>query len=261
MIKTAMAFLILGASVCLGQLEVKSASYYHLQGLGEITEVGSLRLADSVPTITAVPVAVIRIDTKAANVEVICTDVNREPYQALKVSPQVWVIDKPGKWWVDVTAIDFSRAVYGRKSLTVVVGDPGPAPPDPTPPNPPSPVPNDYGVGSVAYTKAPRDFSSARQYEKVYRQAGDFLFGVPTLKFVTSSNDVHAKDPNRSVLAWITQQYGLIQCTDAAVCKQWAEWRSAVSAALIESQKKRAYTKQDWYNAFIEIATALEAVK
>jgi hypothetical protein len=62
-------------------------------------------------------------------------------------------------------------------------------------------------------------------------------------------------------MAWINQQYGLVQCPDIEVCKVWASWRTKVSAAMLESQKKRAFTAQDWFNAFNEVAQALEAIK
>jgi hypothetical protein len=264
MARTILAAWLFLSSVALAQLEVKSGTYYQLDGLGKITQVGDLTLVAAPPSIVVKPVGIIRVETEAANVEVSISDSQRTPYEATQLDSKTWVINTPGRWWIDVTAIDFAKNIYGRKQSVVVVGGsgPGPEPPGPGPtPDPPSPVPNDYGVGKPAYENAPRDGATAKKMATIYRQAGDFLFGVPSLKFVESSNSQHANDPNRSVMAWIKQQYDLVQCPDVETCKQWAVWKSKLSEAMIESQKRRAFTRQDWYSAFREIANAVEQVR
>lgn len=246
-------------SSCLGQVEVKSGTYYQIDGLGKVTQVGELTLVPAMPQITVKPVGVVRVETEAANIEVAISDAARVPYEAAKLDAKTWIINKPGRWWVDVTAIDFEKNIYGRKSAVVDVGEaPGPGP-GPNPP--PSPVPNEYGVGKVAYENAPRDVASAVRFASIYRQAGDFLFGVPSLKFIESNSSVHSADPNRSVLAWIKQQYDLVQCPDVETCKQWNTWKLKINEAMLESQRKRAFTRQDWFSAFREIANAVEQVK
>lgn len=253
-------------SACLAQVEVKSGTYYQLDGLGKITQVGDLTLVAAPPSIVIKPVGIIRVETEAANVEVSISDSQRTPYEAKQLDSKTWVINTPGRWWIDVTAIDFTKNIYGRKQSVVVVGGSGPGPeppgPGPTPPPPtPSPVPNDYGIGQIAYSLAPRDTASAAKYAAIYKQAGDFLYGVPSLKAVSSSNLAHAADPNRNVLAWIKQQYSLVQCTDQAVCQQWEAWKLNVTKAFTVSQQKRQFTNQDWYNAFNEVARALAEVR
>jgi len=255
--KFATAWLLI-ASACFGQVEVKSGTYYQLDGLGKITQVGNLTLVAAPPTITVKPVGVIRVETEAANIEVAISDSARVPFEATKLDNKTWIINKPGRWWVDVTAIDFEKNIYGRKSAVIDVGEaPGPGPNPP----PPSPVPNEYGVGKVAYENAPRDVASAVKFAAIYRQASDFLFGVPSLKFIESNSSVHASDPNRSVMAWIKQQYDLVQCPDVETCKQWTTWKLKINEAMLESQRRRAFTRQDWYSAFREIANAVEQVK
>lgn len=261
--KFAIAWLLI-ATACLAQVEVKSGTYYQLDGLGKVTQVGSLTLVASPPSITVKPVGIIRVETEAANIEVSISDESRVPFEATKLDTNTWIINKPGRWWIDVTAIDFEKNIYGRKQAVIDVGkapDPGPSPGPNPPPTPPSPITNDYGVGKPAYENAPRDGTTAKKMASIYRQAGDFLFGIPSLKFVESSNSQHAGDPNRSVMAWIKQQYDLVQCPDVETCKLWAVWKSKLSEAMIESQRRRAFTRQDWYSAFREIANAVEQVR
>lgn len=255
--KIASAWLLI-ASACFAQVDVKSGTYYQVDGLGKVTQVGDLTLVAALPTIVVRPVGVVRVETEAANVEVSISDAARVPYDATKLDAKTWIINTPGRWWIDVTAIDFEKNIYGRKTAVVDVGEsPGPGPG----PAPPSPIVNEYGVGKPAYENAPRDVATAVKMASIYRQAGDFLFGVPSLKFIESSNSQHANDPKRSVMAWIKQQYDLVQCPDQAMCQQWAVWKSKLSEAMIESQKRRAFTRQDWFSAFREIAAAVEQVK
>lgn len=250
---------VLIASACFAQVEVKSGTYYQVNGLGKVTQVGDLTLVTAPPTITVLPVGVVRVETEASNVEVSISDSSRVPFEAAKLDDKTWVINKPGRWWVEVVAIDFAKNIYGRKQVVVDVG--GTPPPGPGPTPPPSPVPNEYGVGKPAFENAPRDTATAIKMASIYRKAGDFLFGVPSLKFVESNSSQHAGDPNRSVMAWIKQQYDLVQCPDQATCQQWAVWKAKVSEAIVESQKRRAFTRQDWFAAFREIANAVEQVK
>jgi len=261
-------------SLAVAQVGVTTSTAYQISGLGQITKVGDVLLSSVSPTITSKPVGVVNVN--ATDVEIAVSDVNRLPYQPLRLDADSWMIDKPGKWWVEVkeygtiALADGSTRRIVLDSTVVVVefsfaptpNPPGPGPqPDPKPPVPPSPINNEYGVGKVAYDFAPRDVVIAAKYASVYKQAGDFLFGIPSLKFITSSTDVHNGDPTRSVMAWIKQQYALTVCADPEVCKQWDVWKREVAAAFIESQKKRAFTRNDWFAAFNEVAQALGQVK
>ena len=260
---------ILSANLPAQELEVKAKTYYRIAPV-TITQVGDVSLVESVDGLskaysTAQPVGVIRVDTEASNVEMTVSGADRQPIEPKRLTENVYLIERVGKWWVDVTVIDFEKNIYGRKTLLVEVGaGPPPPTPDPPGPNPPTPVPdnvpNEYGVGRVAFEAAPKDVS-AKDYAKIYKQAGDFLFGVPSLKFITSSNSSQANDPNRSVLAWIRQQQERVPCTDESACQQWKVWRDKVGVALLESQRKRQFTRQDWFNAFNEISRALGAAQ
>ncbi len=183
------------------------------------------------------------------------------------VEAGVYVVSTPGTHVLDVNVISEQPLQWDDELVTVVVGE-GPNPPDPPGPKPPEPptppvppVPNDYGIGAIAYASAPHDVATAAKMASIYRQSGDFLFGIPSLKFIVSSNQQHASDPNRSIMAWITQQYGLVQCPDVETCKQWSKWKADVRDAFLASQANRQFTRQDWYAAFNEVCKALAEVK
>lgn len=129
---------LLTASICIAQVEVKSGTYYQVDGLGKVTQVGDLTLVAAPPTITVKPVGIIRVETEAANIEVSISDSSRVPFDAAKLDDKTWVINKPGRWWIDVTAIDFEKNIYGRKQAVIDVGEAPEPGPGPTPP--PSPT-------------------------------------------------------------------------------------------------------------------------
>lgn len=272
MFKTIAAIWLLACSTAFAQVEVKSAVYYRVAGLGQVTQFGDVSLSQTKPTLTVSPVGVIELETESTDVDLTVSDAQRVTYDATQLSDKVWLIEKPGKWWVEVKeyggiklADGTTRRIMLDSKVVTVAFDfdpPGPNPdPDPGPGPNPSPVPNEYGVGSVAYQFAPKDAANAAKMASIYKQSGDFLFGIPSLKFVVSQSDAHSKDPSRSINAWILQQYDTLQCPDPETCKQWTVWKQKVSDALLESQKNRQFTRQDWFNAFNEISKAVGTPK
>lgn len=121
------------------QLEIKAGVRTRVDASG-FTTIGDRIYLDAGATVGGTPVGLIRVITEASNVEVEVSDVNRVPYAARKVDKEYYEIDQPGKWFIDVTAIDFAKSLYGRKSTVLELGvGPGPGP-APTPPEPgPSP--------------------------------------------------------------------------------------------------------------------------
>lgn len=151
----------------------------------------------------------------------------------------VYAVDTPGTHLINIVVLAQNPLSWDEAEVTVEVGEVEP---------PPSPIPNDYEVGVTAYNLAPSgDVDNAKLAAKIYEDAGNFLYGIPSLKFITSANEVHNSDPNRSIMAWIGVQY-------ASLPSSWTEWKNGVREALIASQKKRPYSRQDWYNAFQEIS-------
>jgi len=88
------------------------------------------------------PCAIVKVTTAADNVSVDVSDKDRNPVPFKQLDKTTWLIDAPGKHWVDVTAIDFAKNIYVRQMVTATVGPrppPGPTPPGPTPPGPTPP--------------------------------------------------------------------------------------------------------------------------
>lgn len=152
----------------------------------------------------------------------------------------------------------------------IVLGPPAPPPvPPPVPPNPPnppnpptpSPVDNTYGVGKTAYDLAPRNAEMIAKYAKIYEQAGEFLFGRPSLKAIAFDKPADSANPDRSVLAWMNREINNIPCPDLAVCQQWKEWQTGIRAAFTAAQANQQFTTKEWYGAFNEVAAALRKVQ
>jgi hypothetical protein len=89
---------------------------------------------------------VIKVTTEAMNVSIDVSDKDRNPTPYKQLDASTFYIDVPGKHWVDVTAIDFAKNIYVRKTAIAVVGPrppPEPEPdPDPDDPDPPTPDPD-----------------------------------------------------------------------------------------------------------------------
>jgi hypothetical protein len=127
-----------------------------------ITQIGDAIYLSADEKLTTTLVAVFRVITEASSVSVEVSDDNREPYEPTKVASDTWEISKPGKWWIDVTAIDFAKQVYGKKSITLELGTPGPKPPKPPGPTPgPAPIEGEglrvlFVVESAEASKLPK---------------------------------------------------------------------------------------------------------
>ena len=233
-----------------GTLTVKSSEYLKLDGVADVTRIGDNIYFQEVASIKYVPVGVIRVDTDLPTVEVVAFDQTMTPAKIDRVTENVYVLTEAGTYRVDVTAIGFDKAkqaiIYKRENVLVKVGQgPNPPPnPDPPGPNPPTPdeIPNVYGVGKIAYLSVPSQ-SDPLPIADVFKRAGEYLYGRPTLKTIGGPND-------KDVLYWIDQQ----------LSSEWNPWGIKIRDALRDSQRARpikSYTREDWYYAFNEISEAL----
>lgn len=157
-----------------------------------------------------------------------------------------------GQYVLEITVFDPERGIDDREIAFTIGGKPEP----PTPPTPPVPpplpevVPNDYGVGVLTFTETPADLANAVKFAKVYRDAAGKLYGQGGLASV------------EKVLSDISSTIAGRQCSDQAKCEQWGTWKTKLDAAIKAEQTKRgAFTRQDWFAALSEVATALEAKK
>lgn len=192
---------------------------------------------------------VINVETRAANVRLNASDQERRPVMVTELADGKYTIqNQTGKVWVRVTAVDFSLNIFDE---TMVIVEPvGP----PTPPRPPTPdVSNKMGVGLTAAKFAPSHDGTRAIVAAQYRQAGNFLFGIPELKPVASANG------GQTVFDWLSAEAAAMQCPNPQVCEQWGKWRVEIVSAMNASQRERgAFDREDWFTVFEEIANALE---
>ena len=141
-IATTIVWLMLAATPASAQLEVQAGQRWKVSGVAGATAIGDQLFFDSAVDVKTIPVGIVRVDSEAANVEVTVTDINRVPIVVEQLTPSIYMIAQSGKFWADVTAIDFLKNIYRRKTVVVEVGPPQPVPP-PVPPTPvpPEPVP------------------------------------------------------------------------------------------------------------------------
>ena len=169
-----------------------------------------------------------------------------------KVGEATYLFAGAGSYVVEVTVFDPEKGIDDKEITFTIGGKPEP----PTPPTPPVPpplpevVPNDYGVGVLTFTETPADLANAAKFAKVYRDAAGKLYGQGGLASV------------EKVLSDISSTIAGRQCSDQAKCEQWGTWKTKLDAAIKAEQTKRgAFTRQDWFAALSEVATALEAKK
>ena len=169
-----------------------------------------------------------------------------------KVGEATYLFAGAGSYVVEVTVFDPEKGIDDKEIAFTIGGKPEP----PTPPTPPVPpplpevVPNDYGVGVLTFTETPADLANAAKFAKVYRDGAGKLYGQGGLASV------------EKVLSDISSTIAGRQCSDQAKCEQWGTWKTKLDAAIKAEQTKRgAFTRQDWFAALSEVATALEAKK
>ena len=127
---------LLICSVASAQLELTHGPAGILAAGTEVKKVGDRYLVRSSGPLDAISGELILAETEAANVEFSVTDQARVPVAYDSIPPNGIFVSTPGKMWIEVTAIDFAKNIYGRKTIVVEVGvGPGPPPgPGPTPP-------------------------------------------------------------------------------------------------------------------------------
>ena len=198
---------LLLVSPALGQVDIKSGTYLKLDGATSVKTVGDHVLVPTSSQVVFKPVGIVIVTTVAANVEVAVTDETRTPVEVEEIDKNVFCLEKPGKYWVDVTVIDFDKNIYSRKQIVVTVGT---VPPTPTPPGPgPGPAPSPNGpfeglaakVRNVSVSMQPdAKFSLANVFETAAAKLASREF----LQLSQAANYINTNSP---------------QCTPATGCK------------------------------------------
>lgn len=194
-----------------------------------------------------------KIPEKPQVLRLTVTDSKRQPVPSEAIGLGKWIIRGTGKVWIDARVIDLPTQFIFDESWTLDIPSDKPAPkpePEPGPTPNPSPVPNEYNIGQSSIAAAPADSDIAKQLANVYRFHAGRLFGQPNFA------------PIQTILAEVNRTFAAKQCRDQATCLAWDKWKSVVDQSLIAEQRRRGtFTQKDWYNALIEIAMSLEAVK
>ena len=261
MIRFLVAFLCF-SSIASAQIELSHSMRKTLVGATnpEVLEGGRI-LIEGDSQVAESPAALIKVASVegvrviamlgASIVDLISVDVAID--DASKITTKRYLLVGEGEY--TITAISRANESWDR-TAKITIGKPTPKPPkpdDPPKPDPkpdPTPVPNDYNVGSVALKNAPSDPLQAKTIAGWYRIGSAKLYGQGGLADI------------EQIKREIDQQFASKQCKDQATCQQWDLWKKAVGQAVVAEQvKRKTFTRQDWFAAMNEIATALEAVK
>lgn len=175
------------SSVAFAQLELTQQAMTRLIDVPGVETIGDVVLAPIGTAITTQSVVLVTADTEAANVQIDATDITRTPVEFRDLGDGRYLFDKPGRTWVDATAIDFEKNIFAKKTIVVevqgITPTPGPTPdPGPTPsPTPPRP--------SVAPIEGPglRVLMVVESSEALDLQTQDVLYGRKVRDFMTAN--------------------------------------------------------------------------
>lgn len=166
-----------------------------------------------------------------------------------KVGDNSYLFAGAGSYVVEVTVFDPEKGIDDAEVSFTIGGKPKPPEPEPEPEPKPDVVPNDYGLGQLTYDETPSDAANASKFAKLYRDGAGKLFGV--------GGNLASID---RILGEINTAIAGRQCADLAKCEQWGRWKTKLDAALKAEQTRRgSFSRQDWFAALNEVATALEA--
>lgn len=180
-------WLVLLASTAYGQLDVSTQSAAMLVDVDKITQIDDIVLVPASGVIATKPVAVLTVKTEAGNVEVQASDIQRLPVESRQLSGGRWLFERPGKYWVEVTAIDFAKNIYGRKTVVVEVGQ-GPNPPPPPPgPSPPGPTPPPSPDGAPIAGEGLRVLFIHESSEALAPELQQVFFGTEVRSYLTAN--------------------------------------------------------------------------
>lgn len=169
-----------------------------------------------------------------------------------KLADNLYLFAGSGSYVCEITVFDPDKGIDDAEIKFDIGTSPNPpTPPRPTPPEPqPDVVPNDYGVGLLTFQQAPADAANIDKFAKLYRDGAGKLFGQGGLASIDK------------ILGDISSSIAGRQCSDQTKCEEWGKWKINLDEAMKASQAKRgSFSREDWYKALTEVATALEAKK
>jgi len=215
-----------------GQLTVVTSEAQRVKGIDQLIQIGDeVYLRKVQQGLDLETVGLVRVQTEAANVTVEVEDIKREPIPFDKINNEYYRISKSGKFWIEVTALDFAKNIYAKENRILVVGqsptpDPSPDPtPDPPGPDPPEPTPDapiDAEGMHILFVAESSDASALTkgQREILFALEGrNFLNSVAGDKWRAFDQHVQFTDPNevwakalmrpRTSLPWVIISNGV----------------------------------------------------
>jgi len=201
---------------------------------------------DSNVSVTDVVLLEVKSDYKFQRVKALQNGNRIDPE---KLADSVYLFAGTGRYLVEITVFDPERGIDDTE-VKFEIGKPLPPEPEPEP-KPDIDVPNDYGLGLLTIQQAPSDMANAAKFAAAYRNGAGKLFGVGgQLRDISN------------IIADINAVIAGRQCADLAKCEQWGRWKLQLDAAIKAEQVKRgSFSRDDWYKALNEVATALEVVR
>jgi hypothetical protein len=249
---TALLLLCL-ASSAFGQVETTVTRKKALLGVTNPQVQGNRILVgdDSNVSVSDVVLLEVKSDYKFQRVRARVSGNRVEPE---KLADNVYLFAGAGAYVVEVTVFDPDKGIDDAEIKFEISGKPVPPPepePEPEPEPKPDIVPNEYNVGQLTYDMAPSDAANAAKFAAAYRSGAGQLFGV--------GGQLRSID---RILADLKATVDGRQCADLAKCAKWGEWKTKLDAAIKAEQTRRgSFSRDDWFAALNEIATALEASK
>ena len=171
---------------------------YDGDGLFDVEDVSDRHTVEAIE----IPAKLVSVDTLASNVRLSIEDADRNPVEADPVGNNRWLISKPGRYWVRVTAIDFDANIFDEDSAVVELGEPQPEP-KPQPETPDAPLEPSLKVLVVYEASA------------ITREVGDVIASPIIRNYL---RDRCLKDAGGPLFRFVDQHSAFRNCSDKFWC-------------------------------------------
>lgn len=206
------------------QIETKVEKATAISGLESPSVVGGLVLSRGGEA-KSKPVGILYVEA-VGEVSVDATDEKRQPVEVKRVADGVYLVDRPGSTWVEVSEYGEVELAGGsrrkilldRRTVVVVVESPDPVPPGPGPtppgpgpgPTPPGPAPFDGIAGKVAGLSRNMTAANKAQLAQVFSDAADRMKRGEFLQLSQASRFIAANQPPCTPTAGCAELYNFL---------------------------------------------------
>ena len=182
-------------------------------------------------TIEYEPVGFIRIKSDAESTSVSITNSKREPVDYETWPPGLIVVRQPGKFWVEITVLDFAKQIYKHQTVVLEIGTAPDAPDQPdTPDSPDSPdtpdTPSgnfDNIAGKVAKLKSKIQIDRRNQVLIVFETAADRMQSFQYRQLDQAIQYIVENRPDPSRDEGLKQLYQLVAADSRSRNLSWQE--------------------------------------